>query len=389
MRFRFHEGPRSPDQERVSVAIDQWWAAFRENAHTIEAMFTAGAEFDLVAFMHRHLRNVDARLMWEFGPPLRGGKHRLVFTPERVRHLRPLVTALLERSPRDLGFEFYFGRQPEAFEQVAATVKGRTAHEMKDWRVAVRINEHLGLEVRVVPRREQLTDDAILGAASVAVEGILGEQFLDEFCDSIDVSSEEERSVPFDQLAEVVREAIETSQKTLATAPLTEFGDTLKWTSFKLEPREAEDYPHQLDLFVGKTVHVPMWRCAHSAGFSSRRFSVFGETFCFLKLDGKDATQEGFADKSQIEDALDAVLRPASLGAVIGGGTGLRYSYIDLALTDVEAAVPVIRERLQRGRIAKRSWLQFYDDTLAAEWVGMWPDTPAPPGLPDEQGESP
>jgi hypothetical protein len=39
----------------------------------------------------------------------------------------------------------------------------------------------------------------------------------------------------------------------------------------------------------------------------------------------------------------------------------------------------LIRERLQRGRIATRSWLQFYDDALAAEWVGMWPETPPPP----------
>jgi hypothetical protein len=76
------------------------------------------------------------------------------------------------------------------------------------------------------------------------------------------------------------------------------------------------------------------------------------------------------------------VLTLGSLGAVIGGGTGLRYSYIDLALTDVERAVPVIRERLQRGRIGRRCWLQFYDDALAAEWVGLWPDSPEPPGLP-------
>jgi hypothetical protein len=126
-----------------------------------------------------------------------------------------------------------------------------------------------------------------------------------------------------------VRTAVEQSQQSLANAPLVEFGDTLKWTMFKLEPRV-----------------------------------------------------EGFADKSEIEDALTAVLTLGSLGAVIGGGTGLRYSYIDVALTDVERAVPVIRERLQRGRIGRRCWLQFYDDALAAEWVGLWPDSPEPPGLP-------
>lgn len=383
MRFRFHEGPRSPEQERVSAAMDAWWAAFRANAAAIEASFRAGAEFDLPEFMERHLGPVDERLMWEFGPALRGGRHRLALTPEGVRHLRPLVDELLKRAPSDVGFEFYVGRQPEPLELVAATVQGRTALDMTGWSVAVRTNPHLGLELRVVPRRAQRSHESIRGAASIAVEGVLGEPFLEDFCDSVEVSSWEWRSVPIEELAVAARAAVEKSQQTLAHAPLFELGDRLKWTMFELEPKQADDYPHQLDMFVGKTVHVPMWQCAHAARFSSRRFSRFGETFCFLKLDGKDATMEGFADKAEIEDALEAVLRPASLGAVIGGGTGLRYSYIDLALTDVERAVPVIRERLQQGRVPKRSWLQFFDDALAAEWVGMWPDTPPPPGLPE------
>lgn len=122
--------------------------------------------------------------------------------------------------------------------------------------------------------------------------------------------------------------------------------------------------------------------CAFGHLFS-KRFSRFNETFCYLKLDGKDAALEGFADKAAIEDALAAAFAGTGLGAVIGGGTGFRYSYIDLALIDVEKSIPLLRETLQRGRVAKRSWLLFYDDELAAEWVGIWPDSPEPPGLPD------
>ena len=383
MRFRFHEGHQSAEQTAVHRAIERWWSAFRANAAQIDSMFRQGAQLDLPAFMHEHLAAVDERLMWEFGPALRGGKHRLVVTPERVRHLRPLVDELLSRAPADTGFEFYFGRQAEPLELVAMTVEGRTAESIEGWRLSATINEHLGLDLRVVPRREQLASEEISGAAVVAAESLLGEAFLDVFCDSIDVSSDEPDAVPLDAAGAHLRSMLERARGTLATAPLHEFGDTLKWTMFKLEPRRAEDYPHQLDLFVGKTVHVPMWQCAHSAGFSSARFSRFGETFCFLKLDGKDAGSETFADKGAIEDALEAALRPAGLGAVVGGGTGLRYSYIDLALPDVERALPVVRQALQRGGIAKRSWLQFYDDALAAEWVGIWDDTPAPPGVAD------
>jgi hypothetical protein len=77
------------------------------------------------------------------------------------------------------------------------------------------------------------------------------------------------------------------------------------------------------------------------------------------------------------------VLTKTQLGALVGGGTGLRYSYIDLALLDVEAAILLMREALRGGRLPKRSWFLFYDSVLAAEWVGVWDDSPLPPLLPE------
>jgi hypothetical protein len=80
-----------------------------------------------------------------------------------------------------------------------------------------------------------------------------------------------------------------------------------------------------------------------------------------------------------MEDALDAVLKPDKLGCSIGGGTGLRYSYIDLALTAVDQGIKRIRHALQAGNVRRRSWIQFFDSDLAAEWVGVYDDSPPPP----------
>jgi len=120
---------------------------------------------------------------------------------------------------------------------------------------------------------------------------------------------------------------------------------------------------------------------AHSnSAFNSARFSQCGETFCFIKVDGsKGLTPEGFADKAEIEDSLDQALRRENLGAVVGGGTGRRYSYVDLALVDVPRAIPVVRTALQSGKMPKRTWLQFFDSELAREWVGISADSPERP----------
>jgi hypothetical protein len=71
--------------------------------------------------------------------------------------------------------------------------------------------------------------------------------------------------------------------------------------------------------------------------------------------------------KRKIEDVLDAVLRPAGIGCYIGGGTGLRYSYLDLALTDAEWGCKLVRDRLRELEVPKRSWILFFNADLCGE----------------------
>ena len=84
-------------------------------------------------------------------------------------------------------------------------------------------------------------------------------------------------------------------------------------------------------------------------------------------------------DRASLQESVNQALIKEQLGAVVAGGSGRFYSYIDLALTHVTAAAEVIRDVLQRGKQSKRSWLMFFDVALWDEWIGIWPDTPAPP----------
>ena len=73
------------------------------------------------------------------------------------------------------------------------------------------------------------------------------------------------------------------------------------------------------------------------------------------------------------------MLIPAGLGCQIGGGTGWRYSYVDLALTDVEKGIEAVRARLRAGNVPRRSWIQFFNAEWEQEWIGIYPDSPPPP----------
>ncbi|HVT45755.1 MAG TPA: hypothetical protein VMT00_15355 [Thermoanaerobaculia bacterium] len=233
-------------------------------------------------------------------------------------------------------------------------------------------------------------DRDALHAAFVATESLLGEDILDQWIGPIEVAPrkrsllrligrEADKGLTLQDLRREVSRRIDAIRASLPEKPCIDRDD--EWTLWELKPDPFDDYPEQSDLFVGKSMVPAMWLALRSnEPFFSDSFSRHGETFSYLKLDGSEGLdEEHFADKGEIEDAIDHALRAARAGCFIGGGTGLRYSYLDLALLDVDRAIDVVRNILQRGNIPKRSWLLFHDANLAAEWVGIWPDATEPP----------
>jgi hypothetical protein len=385
VRWRFPDSKDDVErQARAAVEhrIAAFWRAFESTAPRIDALFSRRAQWDLPSWMHQHIDAIDPALMWEFGPGLRGG-HRLVITPEGDHHLRPFVSAILARAPALAGWEFYPHRLAEPLDQALSSIEGRTGVDFGGFRASVKATDDGGVDLVFWSMVfAQLDPDVARRAAFVAAESLLGEDILDAFVDVIDAAAApaDGDRVELGALASAVAAKVESSRARLSPAPVLERSE-LGGTIWKLRPAEKSDYSHQHDLFVGKSALPEMWTRAHSNRiFSSARFSRFGETFCYVKIDGSQGLdKEGFADKAEIEDALDAALMPAGLGAQVGGGTGLRYSYVDLALRDVDKAIPLIRKILRGGRVPLRSWLLFFDAALRDEWVGIWDETPAPP----------
>ena len=171
------------------------------------------------------------------------------------------------------------------------------------------------------------------------------------------------------------------AQEQLPATRATDISVEEGWYNVQLQPEPAEDYAGRGDLLVAMTHSIEVFEAAHQGGiFVSSCHSRVGEWFCYLKLDAIEVPSEHRVEfRAQFEDALNPQLLQAGVGGCIGGGSGLRYSYLDLALTDVHRAVPIIRQVLASCRAPLRSWLLFYDDELAREWVGVYQQTPEPP----------
>jgi hypothetical protein len=392
-----YAGGNAPGEEKRKVAIrsriDSWWKAFSTHADEITTLFAKHGSFDLPAFMDKHLKAIHPDLMWEYGPAVRKNGHRLVITPESSLHLRPLVEIILAAAPELDSWEFYSYRLPESYTMAMQTVKGRTGGDISNTRVLATLSNNNRIDLKFVaasyksPQDEQAFNDAF-----VATEALLGEEVLNRWIQAVEVDRLDDttaaqkeindRAYHIEELNTVVSRLIEGIRAGLPDKSFYQLAEEdQKWTIWELKPTKNSDYPEQLDIFVGKSMVPEMWLHAHSGrSFDSQSFSRHGEVFCYVKLDGsKGLDEEKFEDKAAIEDAIDSGLRKEGIGCSTGGGTGLRYSYIDLAVTDLDRAAKVVKTILRDGNISKRTWILFYDSHLATEWIGIWNDTPPPP----------
>ena len=396
MRWYFPD----PDDRREAAArkrtlarIEDWWDAFAAKAAAIDALFQGKKQWDLPGWMNDTLQAIDPNLMWEYGPAVRTKGHRLVITPESRTHLRPLVRTILDRAPDLPGWEFYPYRLAEDLEQARATVEGRTGGSLDS--VTVELQIGAGNRIDLLFRSPATSDEddrKALNVAFVAAETLLGEKNLDRWVGAIEVGppargERKGRALPPDRLKDTFDALVDSIRDRLPDRPFADRIEGAKWSLVQLQPEPADDYPGRADLIVATTCDVPLWEAAASRmPFYSQRFSRCKETFAYVKIDGRHFRRGSEADdRGEIEEALDEQLGRDSLGVHIGGGTGIGYSYIDLALTDLERGVERTRKVLQRLKVPERSWVLFFDADLAAEWVGAYPETPPPPAEPEEE----
>jgi len=387
MRWKFYTPGERPeeDAQRAGVIsrIDAWWKAFEAKAESLDALFNGRSEWDLVAWMERELQTIDSRLMWEFGPGSSGG-HRLVITPEANYQLRPLAEKIVARAPSLPAWTFFAHRWPESVEQMSATVKARTGVEPAFTGVALTPGQFNRVDLLFQFPQSFLTarHSIARGQAFLAALSLLGEELLVDWAGLLDVAAEVPEPLPAGAVRRAFIALAARQRSGIPAQPFLDRIDAAAWTEIDLKPKKQEDYFHRYDLGAAVTCAPDLWRNAHSNQlFWSGRFSRANETFCYLKLDrGRPLRRSAVGERIKNEDALNRTLRPQRLGCVIGGGSGRRYDYIDLALIDVPAAASVIRSVLQQSGLAKRrAWIQFFDNVLGAEWIGLWPDGPPPP----------
>src|SRR5262245_35373609 len=397
MRWLFADPTSADEAAHVSETIekiDGWWTAFEAKQSKLEGVLSGKSRWKVLQYMQDHLQAIDAPHMVKVGPAANPAGHRLVLTPEANRWLRPMLRTLLERAPKLAGWEFYGYRLPQTPDEAIAAVKARLGTNIKKAVLDASVAPGRKVNVRFGFPGQKLEDEAAREAAFVATEALLGEQVLDTWIGEIDLLEADEapcdRALSLDRGQAAVVALIGGLIDQLPAARACDISTGQNWATVKLEPPQpAEDYPDRSDLIVASMGDVELIQAIHSGQpFSSACHSKIGEKFSYLKIDGVDVEEGQIVPfRSAFEDALNPLLLEANAGCCIGGGSGVRYAYIDLALTDLKRAVPIIRQSLAEQQAPIRSWLLFHDDDLAAEWIGIHPQTPPPPMAVEDEAD--
>lgn len=383
MRWRFlDDGLDLAERDRRILDMDRWWLAFEQKVGDLNEMFAGGETFDLPRWMEG-IGDVHPDLKWEFGAAVHQLGHRLVITPEHRYELTELVRTFVDRAPHIDAWEFYALRQPNDPETAIGMVKSRTRGSLTDVRVTLTPGENNLIDLHYLSKSPTATDDAF-----VATESLLGEQTLNRWVGDISAGKPgglfgrgAPDGVPFPELAEAFDRVRREILGTLPADPYHVWVGAAGRAVLQLEPTEAADYAATDDALVASSASAELWKASHRGiRFDSERYSRHGETFVYVKI---EMTEEdpGFKndDRADLEYALNTVLVNAQLGCVTGGVKGIRYAYIDVCLTDVDAGIPAMKTALRASNIPHRSWILFSDRIWVDEWIGVYDDSPAAP----------
>ncbi len=389
LRWKYAESFGAEDGTLRSHWEDQmsnWWIAFYQHREALGKELKSGNADFLSKFMEEHLQSKIVDIAWEFGYDTETKKYQLVLTPEDDLELKPLVDRLLERAPKLENWLFYSYRQPISYAECQKTILIKSGEPLLDLQFSGKQSVEHNLELSFY--YPGITEDSSLynlavNQAFFTLEALLGEEILNKWIGIIEIlelPNDDRQLLPLLDLKTYVDTQMVLIKNQLPDHPYYTFSENGDWTLFELEPKEAEDYPLQQDLYIARTMNTDLWTNAQKGhSFYSENYSRLGETFCYLKMDGNFMHEESFFElKTEIEKQLNETLLDHGFGSVIGSGTGYRYQYIDFALHNFKDAVPLIQRVTTELGTPKSTWLLFFDSSLQNEWIGMFKNTPPP-----------
>jgi len=354
----------------VRNRIAMFWKTFVRHADDIDGMFsrTDGGVADIVEIMQA-LEPVSKDLMWEFGPSDRG--HLLCVTAEFRDELRPLARLVMRMAPDLPHWRFVDARPPvppEMLEQV---------HQNR-FRGPITV-EKIEATIAIDGRIDQVAygfgskDDLLSQTLNISTI-LLGEEQEREWIGLVEPVPNKaggllglfrgNKPAPFDgnEWLGMMHTRIKQAQGLMPDVPYSKLDlDTRPYgvaSELNLSPDHRRN---DLKTFTASN-ETYLQAALRSTLFSSRCHSRFGEWFMYLRVPtAPDGRFDALTERANLEERLHELLSANDLGGMVAAGHGSESEYIDIAVTDVGAAVALIQADIVDVPFASGAMLHFLD----------------------------
>lgn len=406
MRWRFVDGNNKVEMLYKQESIDKmdgFWRDFEDNLDLI-----CSEDYDASNRWITSRLNDLAGLSWELSPEI-DGVRRFAITPESNYHLHCFVDEMIARAPKLANFKFMIHRAPMEETAVENAVPARfKAGTFFLWG-AGRIKGFLS-DIQFKASRSnlncidlQFVSEAFRGDNNlvdqcycfILCEVVLGQMIAEEWIGEISTAgagthlTDRIKALFGKKKQELSGDFYHVSR--LSSCVKAVYEDILGSRDFvAAEVRPSEDLQHivlpkpRIRRDFVATLWPAIYFAAHNKPlcFTSDRFSSTGEKFCYVIFELSSAVTDSL-DAAEVWRSFDTALVQASVGYVIGHGRGPKHFFLDMLLSNIEAAVPVLEEVCHSLQLSPKCWLKFVDSKWRNEWIGLHPESPEPYPSPD------
>lgn len=363
-----------------TVRVTEFWQVFMEAEQDLRQMLDKKESSEVVtALVSRLLRIAIADCYFEIG--FNGEKYELTLTPEGQKHCLFKLRYWLKQAPEELKehWNFYAGRQavpnPEGF---AMQMNGAEVAmtEVICWPELLE-DQHIGLTLYADAWQALLAENenSAYGMAAILIDQCIGEASAIVHIDWLEIVAEkpEEEGLPLTELRDFLRE-VDDEQDDDEIDPCRYF------TAYELEPADLEaEWELREDVFVGNTACPEVINSYYQGDDAiMNEHQADGVIYGFLFYDNQSVdSSEMVPFRGDIEDEIAE--KAQDFGEIIGGATGLAYSYIDCICYDIGRFMEVAAEVLNsRPALTERGFHVFRRNigglNLNKKTDGLMPD---------------
>ncbi len=376
MRWRYLFDKDDPDfqkKEEKLKRIKNFWIAFEKIClpHWEMRDIDKEALNNFAQWMQKQLALIDENLMWE-AHIAEDNTTNLVITAESIYSNSELAKSVIDAAPKWEGWNFLSHRLATKPENLSTYCENVANFELPDdLRAPFTKTEWNKIELTYYSNKFGMMNVAeSVEKCLLLSQYALGEEMFERWIDI--VLPVKHASVPGKIFGQIFGKKTQSKENFSL--------DVLSIECEKLKKSIVDTLP---DTYVSEIVPSEKNEdCTYwSAGmyFHSECHSKKNEVFCFIKSIPFDYDSDYAQEKrKEFEVDLDCELRDQNLGCVLGTGAGQASMFVDLVLTDVELAVPVLQKVVRKYALPEGTWLLFYDSHHCEEWVGLNPLAKSP-----------